>query len=154
ESLHTHLQAAYACGEIAGKSLELTLLHRVPGYRAVRVLLAGAGKRERFGTSELRNLIGAAVRHLKGRKIKEATLALDSTYSTPEHVAAAVEGAILGDFEPEALKQEKSGMLDKFTVSVAGDNPGLEQALDRGRIIAEAQNFSREVATEPPNQLT
>src|SRR5665811_1621116 len=30
-------------GEVAGKSLELTLLHRPPGVAATRVLLAGAG---------------------------------------------------------------------------------------------------------------
>jgi leucyl aminopeptidase len=154
ESLKAHLQAAYDSGEISGKAMEMTLLHKVPGFRAVRVLLAGAGKRERFGTAELRNLVGAAVRHLKDRKLKEATLALDPGYSTPEHVAAALEGAILGDFEPEALKTEKSSMLESFTVNVSADNPGLEEALESGRIIGEAQNFAREVATEPPNQLT
>ena len=99
-------------------------------------------------------MVGAAVRHLKSRKIKEATLSLDPGYSTPEHVSAAVEGAILGDFEPEALKTEKSSLLESFTVNVTGDNPGLEAALERGRIVAKAQNFAREVANEPPNQLT
>jgi len=33
-------------GEVAGKSLELTLLHRPPGVAAARVLLAGAGSRK------------------------------------------------------------------------------------------------------------
>jgi leucyl aminopeptidase len=152
--LKDHLQAAYESGEISGKSLEMTLLHRVPGSRAVRILLAGAGKRERFGTAELRLLISAAIRHLKSRKLKDAALSLDSSYSTPEHVAAAVEGAILGDFDPDALKTEKSTLFESFVVNVGGDNPGLEQALERGRIVGEAQNFAREVATEPPNQLT
>jgi leucyl aminopeptidase len=154
ESLKTHLQAAYDAGEISGKSMEMTLLHQAPGFLAKRILLAGAGKRERFGTPELRNLISAAVRHLKSRKIKQATLALDEGYSTPEHVTAAVEGAILGDFEPEALKTEKSSLIASFTVNVASDNPVLEQALERGRIIGEAQNYARQVASEPPNQLT
>ena len=35
-------------GEVAGKSLELTLLHRPPGVAAARVLLAGAGKPEKL----------------------------------------------------------------------------------------------------------
>jgi len=154
ESLKGHLQAAYESGEISGKAMEMTLLHKVPGFQAARLLLAGGGKRERFGTAELRNVVGAAVRHLKSRKIKKVALSLDSGYSTPEHVAAAVEGAILGDFEPEALKTEKSTLLESFTVNVVGDNPGLEQALERGRIVGEAQNFAREVSSEPPNQLT
>ncbi len=39
-------------------------------------------------------------------------------------------------------------------MNVTGENPGLNAALERGRIIAEAQNYAREVASEPPNQLT
>src|SRR5579859_1141858 len=76
-SLKDYLGAAYESGEISGKALEMTLLHRPPGFRAGRILLAGAGKRERFGTAELRNAVGAAVRHLKSRKIKDATVMLD-----------------------------------------------------------------------------
>lgn len=154
EALKTPLQPAYDAGEIAGKALEMTLLHGVGGFAATRVLLAGAGKRERFTTAELRNVVGAAIRHLKSRKIKEATLFLDPDYSTPEHVTAAVEGAILGDLEPEALKTEKSPGMESFAVAVSADNPGLEAALEHGRIVAEAQNFARTVANEPPNQLT
>jgi leucyl aminopeptidase len=154
DTLKSHLQAAYDAGEIAGKSMEMTLLYSVPGFRSSRVLLAGAGKRERFGVSELRSVISAAVRHLKGRKIRQATLALDPGYSTPEHVQAATEGAILGDHEPDALKTEKGTLLETFNVNVTADNPLLDEALQRGRIIAEAQNFTREVAGEPPNQLT
>src|ERR1041385_3604505 len=152
--LKPHLQLSYDSGEISGKPMEITLVHKVPGFRATRVLLAGAGKRERFGTPQLRNTVAAAVRHLKSRKIKEAALYLEPGYSTSEHVSAAVEGAVLGDFEPEALKTEKSSLLGSFTVHVSANNPGLEEALNKGRIIAEGQNFAREVASEPPNQLT
>jgi leucyl aminopeptidase len=153
EALRTHFQFAYDSGEISGKSMELTLLHQAPGFKAARILVAGAGKRERFGLPELRNVVAAAVRHLKGKKIKEATLALDAG-ATAEQVAAAVDGAILGDFEPEALKTEKSTLLEKFTVNVASGGPEMEQAIGRGRILGEAQNFARDVASEPPNQLT
>lgn len=154
EALKPVLQLAYDSGEISGKAMEMTLLHNVAGFGAPRVLLAGAGKKERFGTNELRTVLSAAVRYLKSRKIKEATLSLDPGYSTPEHVAAAAEGAVLGDFEPEALKTEKSTLMESFTVNVTADNPGLDDALERGRIVAEAQNFAREIANEPPNQLT
>jgi leucyl aminopeptidase len=154
ETLKPILQGAYDAGEIAGKSMEMTLLYNVSGFRAGRLLLAGAGKRERFGTPELRNVVAAAIRHLKSRKIRQATLALDAGYSTPEHVSAATEGAILGDYDPDALKTEKATTLESFTINVSAENPGLEQALDRGRIIAESQNFTRHVAGEPPNQLT
>ena len=50
-------------GELTGKMLEMTLLHFVPGLAAQRVLLVGAGKREKFGTAELRKLAAAALRY-------------------------------------------------------------------------------------------
>ena len=50
-------------GEVSGKSMELTLVHHPQGLAAKRVLLAGAGKREKFNSSELRKLCGAAIRY-------------------------------------------------------------------------------------------
>src|ERR1700690_2584197 len=63
-------------GEVAGKSLEFTLLHHVPGMAATRVLLAGAGKPEKFDPAELRKLVGSAVRHLKSKSVKRIAFVL------------------------------------------------------------------------------
>ena len=93
-------------GEVAGKSLELTLLHHPPGVAATRVLLAGAGKPEKFDCAELRKVAGAAVRHLKSKSVKTIALALDPEHADGEYAAAAVEGAILGEFEPDRYKTD------------------------------------------------
>ena len=42
--------------ELTGKMLEMTLLHSLPGMAAQRLLLIGAGKREKFGTGDLRRI--------------------------------------------------------------------------------------------------
>src|SRR5258708_6119914 len=57
-------------GEITGKLMESTLLHSVAGYKARRVLLAGAGKREKFEITSLWRLAAAAARSLKGKGVK------------------------------------------------------------------------------------
>src|SRR3984957_20465248 len=49
-----------AAGELTGKMLEFTLVHFAPGIAAQRVVLVGAGKREKFGTAELRRIASAA----------------------------------------------------------------------------------------------
>ena len=41
-------QPTFDAGEVTGKLCELTLLHHAPGFAAKRVLLAGAGKPEKF----------------------------------------------------------------------------------------------------------
>ena len=146
----------YDSGEITGKALEMTMLHRAPGVRAKRVLAAGAGKPDKFSSAELRRTVGAAVRHLKSRSITEATLFLDGSGADAERVAAAAEGAILGGFEPDRYKTEKKDAktFERFTVAVAGGGADLDTALERGRITAESQNFTRGLVNEPANRLT
>lgn len=141
----------YAGGEFAGKALELLVLHGPPGLKAKRLVLAGGGKREKFGGAEARNLAGAALRFLKSKGMR--TVAFDlGPAAAPEMVSAAVEGAVLGDFEPDRYKtdpKKHDKRVDEFTVV-----GGTQEAAERGRIIGEAQNFARGLVNEPGNLLT
>jgi leucyl aminopeptidase len=143
-------------GELTGKSLELTLIHHPQGVTAKRILLAGAGKLEKFDSPQLRRLSGAAVRFLKSKSVKKIALALDPAQANAANVSAAVEGAILGSFEPDRYKtgDEDKTSVESFTVAVEGGPPDLAAAAERGRILAEAQNFTRELVNEPANLLT
>lgn len=139
-------------GEIVGKSLEMTLLHHVPGVAARRVLLAGAGKPEKFTPSEMRHLVAAAARYLKPKSVKRLACALDAGHPGPEYASAAVEGAILGDYEPDRLKtSDETKPLESFALVGTGD--GLEEAVRRGQVLAESQNFTRDLANRPANLL-
>jgi leucyl aminopeptidase len=142
--------AAELCesGEIAGKPLEFTLLYNVPGVAAKRILLAGAGKAEKFDSSEMRKLVSAAVRFLKPKGIKRIAVALDGK-ANGDFASAAVEGAILGDYEPDRYKGGDKKSIE--SVAIAG---GDERAIEQGRILAESQNFARALANEPANLLT
>jgi len=141
-------------GEISGKALEFTLLHQPAGLAARRVCVAGAGKRADFNAAVLRKTIAAAVRFVKGKSIKDAALGLDGGLATSENVSAAVEGAILGNFELDKYKSDKSGLKFLDTLTLAVDADGLETASEQGRILAEAQNYARMLGNEPPNILT
>jgi leucyl aminopeptidase len=142
-------------GEVAAKPLEFTLLHSPAGMAAQRVLLAGAGKREKFDSAEMRKLISAAVRYLNGKSVKAAAVVLEGSAAAEGFASAAVEGALLGNFEPDRYKtaNDKKSM-DSFTVAAPDAASGLDAAVTRGRILAEAQNFTRELVNEPANQMT
>lgn len=150
------LSEVYSSGEVAGKIFEMTLVHNPAGFKAKRLLLAGAGKKEKFTSAELRHVSGAALRHLKSRSLKSIALLLDAEYGAADYVEAAVEGALVGDFEPDRYKSDRKDVkvVDHFTVAVPGGGAGLDAALERGRITAEAQNLTRELANEPANRLT
>ncbi|HLJ46543.1 MAG TPA: leucyl aminopeptidase [Bryobacteraceae bacterium] len=142
----------YGSGEFSGKSLEISVLHRPAALKAKRLVLAGGGKADRFGTPELRKLAGVVARSLKAKGARNIAISLEGAYQNDEFTAAAVEGAILGDFEPDQLKTDpKKNEKQIDSLTIAG---GSEAAAGRGRIIAESQNFTRVLANEPPNVLT
>jgi leucyl aminopeptidase len=105
----------------------------------------------------VRKVAGAAVRFLKGKGVATIGFALDAKESTAAFVTATAEGAVLGAWEPDILKTdagEKSKPLASLIVAVESQAPALEAALEKGRIVGEAANLSRDISVEPPNVLT
>jgi len=145
-------------GELGGETLELTLVHAPAGLKATRLLLVGAGKRDAFNGATLRRLAGAALRYLKSRSIHGFVFAVRENGATEDAAQALVEGLITSDFETDKYKTEKKN--DKFIdiVAIAGysdaEKAAAEKGIARGRIIAEAQNFARDLVNEPSNMLT
>jgi leucyl aminopeptidase len=147
-----------ASGELTGKMLEMTLLHYPQGLAAQRLLILGAGKKEKFGTPELRRLAGAAVRALKPRKVKRLTFLARENDRGAAEAQAIVEGLILGDFDLDKYKTDKKPGNEITTAAIAGwedsSRADADHGLERGRIIAESQNFARDLGNEPSNRLT
>ena len=145
-------------GELTGKSLETTLLHAPAGFKAVRLLLVGAGKREQFNPATLRKVAGAALRYLKARAAHKVVFLVREADSTEEVAQAVTESAIVSDFETDKYKTDKKN--DKFieTFTIVGfsdaEKAAGEKGIARGRIIGEAQNFARDLVNEPSNKLT
>lgn len=145
-------------GELTGKALEMTLLHNPTGLKAQRVLLVGAGKREQYGTAQLRKLAGAAVRFLKARSVKNCVLLVREPDETEAAAQAAVEGVILADFDSDKYKSEKKNHKEMEAAGLAGWKPAGQAAaargIEQGRIFGSAQNFTRDLVNEPSNRLT
>ena len=146
------IKELYEAGEFSGKPGEIAILHRPAGLKAKRLALAGAGKREEFSPAEMRKLSGAALRALKPKGARSIVVVLEDGFRSDDFSASAVEGALLGDLEPDRYKTDpKKNEKQVNSVGVAG---GGQAGVDRGRILAEAQNFTRGLANEPANMLT
>src|SRR5579871_2160235 len=144
------LEELRASGEFVGKSDELAVLHQPQGLAAKRLAVVGGGKRVSYDSAVLRKAVSSAVRKLKQKGVK--TLAWWLASGDPE---AAVEGAYLGNFESDRYKTSSDAKpLEAFYVVVAANGAALEQAVERGRILAESQNFTRELVNEPANRMT
>ena len=159
---HAVLAAAadlVASGEVTGKVMETTLLHKPAGLKAKRLLLIGGGKAKAFSTSELRKMAGAAVRAVKAKDLKSFAFVAPATgsFSAEDAAKSIAEGAYVGDFDPDYYKSDrKEQKIDELTViaPVDSDPKSLQAAVEEGRIIGESQNFTRELVNEPGNRMT
>jgi leucyl aminopeptidase len=142
-------------GDITGKNCETSWLHKPAGLKAKRLLLVGGGKAKKFSSTDLRKLAGAAVRALKSRNLRNLAFVAPDGISAEEAVRAIVEGALVGDFDPDIYKSDrKDQKIDSLVVVASGDQNALQRALDDARIIGESQNFTRELVNEPSNRMT
>jgi len=145
-------------GELTGKMLEFTLVHAPAGLKAARLLLVGIGKREQYSIAALRKVAGAALRHLKARSVKNLAFLVREGHAAEESVQAIAEGVLAGNFETDKYKTDKKNDKNIETVLLAGssdaERAAAEKGLSKGRIIAEAQNFTRDLVNEPSNKLT
>src|SRR3954453_21956041 len=162
-----------ASGEVTGKIFETVLLHKPAGLKAKRLLFIGGGKAKNFSAYELRKMAGTAVRFLKAKGLRSFAFvapenwggqADQSSHSTKvaersglaEAVRAIVEGAFVGNFDPNTYQSDrKDQTIDQLTViAPAKDQKGAERAVEEGRILGESQNFTRELVNEPGNKMT
>ncbi|HKD06618.1 MAG TPA: leucyl aminopeptidase [Bryobacteraceae bacterium] len=151
------LAPLYDSGEISGKSLEFTLIHGVEGLKSKRVLVAGAGKPEKRDAAVLRRIASAAMRFLKGKGVVSAVFALDGADANPDAVAAVATGVLTGSWEPDRLKTNREGVRvgpAAVEIVVDSNDAAIDAAFERGRVIGEALNLSRDISVEPPNVLT
>jgi leucyl aminopeptidase len=163
EAIQTAAAAVLAGSEFNAGSCEALLLHSPAGPRAKRLLLVGLGKRAKVSAHELRKAAGAAVRFAKPRGVRELVFALPEDESAgPLQAAAraAVEGAIIADFDPDTYRTDRTDRsIERLTVAFADNlsNVGqsvLESAVREGVILGESQNFVRALVNEPGNKLT
>src|SRR5215467_2306338 len=144
-------------GELTGKNLEFTLLHQPAGIKASRLLLVGAGKREPFSGATLRRVAGAALRSLKSKGVKTLAFLAAGALPPTEEAQALAEGFFAADFETDKYKTDKKEKKVE-SVALAGfsqsETSAAEKGLAAGKIIADAQNFTRDLVNEPSNKLT
>src|SRR5258708_28860422 len=120
------LEELRASEELTGKSGEIAVQHLPQGFAAKRLVAVGGGKRAEFDARALRGAAGGAVRALKQKGVKRL-----AWWHAGGDAAAAVEGAILGNFEPDRNKPSSDAKpLESFTLVTAADSADVTQAFE------------------------
>jgi len=152
---------AMASGEFKGRQGEffLTLSVREGGWKAARIALAGAGKREDFDLERLRKVATAAALAARGRRMPRVAFLVRGWMPVAEGVQAVVEGLVLAEFSVDRYKTGDRFGPPSTDLLVVADSGGasqgaLDAAVQRGIVLGESSNLARELANEPSNLLT
>jgi leucyl aminopeptidase len=151
------ISEAYSSGEFPGKQFETAMLHRPAGLKAKRLLLAGGGDAAAFGPAMMRQSAGAALRTLQSRGARDIAFRLEDEQAAEAMIEALAEGLLLAAFEPDRYKTGKEKddkRVTRVVLSVPEETASRAEALRRGRVIGEAQNYTRALVNEPANLLT
>jgi len=144
-------------GEFTGKSGESAYIHNTGEMKARRLLLLGAGKQADFTIDNVRRMAGTAARSLRSKKARSFAFLRRSELAIGESAQAATEGALLSLFDPDKYHtsdKTENHLEAMILATTEGDIEELKRGVERGRIIAEAANFGREVINEPSNVMT
>ena len=102
------LEEMKSSGEFSAQSGETAVLHLPQGLKAKRLVAVGGGKKDKFDAAALRKAMGALVRAVKQKGVKRLALMLGGG-SAASMAEAAVEGALLGNYEPD-MNKPSSGL--------------------------------------------
>jgi len=144
---------------LKGKEAEAVYLHLVGNseIKAQRILLVGVGERSDYTPALASQMAGTAVRTLR-RKNAKSIAVVCRLEGKPEEVASVVvEGSIMALFDPDKYrtKDKEKREIEKLVVVMDGaDETGLKRGIERGRIIGESVNFTRDLANEPGAYMT
>jgi leucyl aminopeptidase len=145
--------------ELKGETGETALVYFSGGgkVKANRLLLVGVGERGDYKASAVYALAGTAARTLRKKNVKSFALAPRCEEDAAEVAQSAMTGVVTSQFELDKYKtKDKNGkQIDNFVLFVEDAKPSdLKNGLNRGEIIGDSMNFSRDLANEPPNILT
>jgi leucyl aminopeptidase len=149
---------ALATGELPGKPFDLfvTPVIQTQSWRAGRIALIGGGRTDEFGTERLRRLATAAGLTARQRRIKRVGFVHRGDVEAAAAAQAIAEGLMLANFSGDRYKsgERAPGPSEEAIVVVPGGDAALERAVDRGCILGECCNLSRDLCNEPSNLLT
>ena len=153
------VRSALDAEEFAGKEGETAYFHLVGNnnLKARRLLLIGVGEANDYKDAQVSQMAGTAVRSLRSKNVKTIAVLPRTSGDAGASAKAAVEGAYIALFDPDKYrtveKEEKT--IERLVVAIEGaDEDALKTGVQRGAIVGESINFTRDLANEPGAYMT
>ncbi len=127
------------------------------GLKAERLLLIGCGERKDYKSRQISQMAGTAARFLRSKNAKTIAIAPRADEDVERVAQYVISGAVMGLFEPDKYrtKDKEKREIKRFEVVIEGADKGaLQRGVERGRIIGESTNFTRDMSNEPGGFMT
>ena len=153
------VKSVFDSEELTGKEGETVLLHLMldTGIKAQRLLLVGVGEASEYDAARVFQLAGTAARVLRSKKIRSLAIVPREQDDVLTVASNTVQGVIYGLFEPDKYRttDKEKRDIQRLVVAIEGaDQDALNRGVERGRIIGESMNFTRDLANEPGGHMT
>lgn len=146
-----------ASGEFKGEAETHTLIHAQDADAAPRrLLLVGCGAHLDFNAASLSRAAGMAVREARAAHIRHLSFFLPPCDDESRMARAVTEGALMGLYDGDFYQSEvedDDAKLERLTIIASQVNDEIKASVERGRIIAEAANWTRMLSDTPGRDL-
>lgn len=153
------VKSVFEAEEFSGKEGESANLYLAGSdkAKAKRLLLVGVGNEGDYTTAGVSQMVGTAVRVLRGKNPKAIAVVPRSKADAGAVATASVEGAFIASFDPDKYRtvEKEEKKIERLVVVVEGANgDALSKGVEVGRIVGESVNFTRDMANEPGAYMT
>jgi leucyl aminopeptidase len=122
----------------------------VSGKPFRRIYIAGLGKREKVNKDVAREVAAKVAQRLEKDKNRSVLINIKKEICSQ----ACTEGVVLGTYKFDKYKTKKEEEKDNYKgLEVIEYNNADERKVLIGKILAEAQNFTRDLVNTPPNEI-
>lgn len=145
-------------GDLLGKAGELTILPDVPQLAAERLLILGLGPAEKLRLADFAKAFSTAVRRMANREGNSLAIALPEELVEAFGIEAVIERAVdlvvvnCASHELYKNKQERYPFMEVKLCLSSTEEP-VKQAIQRGKILGEAVNLTRELVNRHPDDI-
>ncbi|MCP8969802.1 leucyl aminopeptidase [Ectobacillus ponti] len=161
DSLDGYIETLLQEGDLSAAKKSVTKVHTLGKSNVKRYYFVGLGKAEKYSTDVLRQALGKLFKTVKGAKIGELAVLLDSFVTDKmdalEAAHLVAEAYCLGTYDLETYKTNKKKeerKLENITVITQEDRDEVQAALSVGYVYGRATNAARSLVNMPPNMLT
>lgn len=159
--LHGQISQLAGQGEISGKFGQTFVLHS-EALSISRFIFVGAGKKKEFNLDKFRGAVAKGAQLARSLKVDSLSVPVGRFVSleVEPSAQAVVEGVLLGLYQFKKYKNDMAEIPENLpeeiglVVEEAREVAPAKKGAERGRILGEAVNFTRNLVNEPSNVMT